>query len=86
MSKSNKLNRRDFVKTAGIVAATSIFAPAIVTAQAKPKRYAMVGTGHRGTGMWGKDLADNYSNEVQFVGPSVRLFVNTVNRTRARAG
>ena len=68
MSKSNKLNRRDFVKTAGIVAATTIFAPAIVTANFAPKRYAMVGTGHRGTGMWGKDLADNYANEVQFVG------------------
>lgn len=61
---SEKINRRNFVKTA----TATLFAPAIVTAQNVPKRYAIVGTGHRGTGMWGKDLVDNYSKKVQFVG------------------
>ena len=65
---SEKINRRDFVKTAGVAAASTIFAPAIVTAQAAPKRYALVGTGHRGTGMWGKDLVTKYSGELKFVG------------------
>jgi predicted dehydrogenase len=66
---SEKIKRRDFVKTATVAAAAAtLFAPAIVTAQSAPKRYAIVGTGHRGTGMWGKDLVDTYSKEVQFVG------------------
>jgi predicted dehydrogenase len=65
---SEKINRRDFVKTAGVAAAAAIFAPAVVTAQAAPKRYALVGTGHRGTGMWGKDLVTKYSGELKFVG------------------
>ncbi|MBX7170980.1 MAG: Gfo/Idh/MocA family oxidoreductase [Pyrinomonadaceae bacterium] len=65
---SKKINRRNFVKTAAVAASATLFAPAIVSANAAPKRYAIVGTGHRGTGMWGKDLADNYKNELQFVG------------------
>ncbi|HVE60580.1 MAG TPA: Gfo/Idh/MocA family oxidoreductase, partial [Chitinophagaceae bacterium] len=32
------------------------------------KRIAMVGTGHRGTGFWGKTVVDNYSDIVEFVG------------------
>ena len=32
------------------------------------RRYAMVGTGHRGTGMWGKDIFERYANEIEFVG------------------
>ena len=28
----------------------------------------MVGTGHRGTGMWGKDVVDSYSEYAEFVG------------------
>lgn len=34
----------------------------------KKKRYAMVGTGHRGTGMWGVDVLKEYSQYVEFVG------------------
>jgi predicted dehydrogenase len=34
----------------------------------KKRRYAIVGTGHRATGMWGKDLAQKYSENVEFVG------------------
>ena len=32
------------------------------------KRLAIIGTGHRGTGFWGKTLVDNYSEVVEFVG------------------
>ena len=69
MSESNPINRRDFVKSAGIAAATVLLSDTLPTsAQTTKKRYAMVGTGHRGTGMWGKDVATNYANEVEFVG------------------
>lgn len=34
------------------------------------KRIALVGTGVRGTGLWGKNLFDNYSDHVEFVGLS----------------
>ena len=64
------INRRDFVKATGVAAAGALIAgsaPAMVTSLAR-RRYAMVGTGHRGTGMWGKDIFDRYSNEVEFVG------------------
>lgn len=77
---SKKTGRREFVKSAGTAAAAVIFAPAIVTAQAAPKRYALVGTGHRGTGMWGKDLVAKYANEVKFVG------LCDTNRKRVEAG
>ncbi|MBL0131732.1 MAG: Gfo/Idh/MocA family oxidoreductase [Chitinophagaceae bacterium] len=31
-------------------------------------KLAQVGTGHRGTGFWGKDLLDNFGERVEFVG------------------
>src|SRR5688572_16733533 len=65
------VDRRDFVKTAGTAAAAVLlgahFAPAAVTRLGR-KRYAIVGTGHRATGMWGKDLAERYKDQVEFVG------------------
>ena len=75
-----KINRRDFVKTATVAATATLFAPAIVTAQADPKRYALIGTGHRGTGMWGKDLVTNYAKELKFVG------LCDINPKRVEAG
>ena len=77
---SEKMKRRDFVKTAGIAATAALFAPAIVTAQTPPKRYALIGTGHRGTGMWGKDLVAKYANELKFVG------LCDINPKRVEAG
>ena len=66
----NSINRRDFVIATGSAAAGILIA-GVVPATARPlarKRYAIVGTGHRATGMWGKDLAERYSNEIEFVG------------------
>ena len=70
MTEQNSINRRDFVKSAGIAAASVLLANALpVSAQTnKKRRYAIVGTGHRATGMWGVDLARRYSNEIEFVG------------------
>ena len=68
--KVDGLNRRDFVRVTGAAAASVLLAGtalATVTPLTR-KRLAMVGTGHRGTGMWGKDIFDRYSNEVEFVG------------------
>jgi hypothetical protein len=67
MSDKRSINRREFVKASGVAAASAVLAgslsAAIVTPLAR-KRYAMVGTGHRGTGMWGKDIFERYSNEI----------------------
>jgi len=70
MDKKNVMDRRDFVKATGTAAAGILLASS-VAATATPlarKRFAMVGTGHRGTGMWGKDIFERYSNEIEFVG------------------
>jgi predicted dehydrogenase len=70
MSESNFLTRREFVKTAGTVAAASLVGvkPALSTAQGGRRRYAIVGTGDRATSMWGKDLAQRYGDVLEFVG------------------
>lgn len=82
MTTPKIIDRRNFVKTAGVAAASLALAgsiPASVTPLAR-RRYAMVGTGHRGTGMWGKDIATKYSNEIEFVG------LCDINGKRAEAG
>ncbi|MDQ3797821.1 MAG: Gfo/Idh/MocA family oxidoreductase [Acidobacteriota bacterium] len=71
MSEQNSINRRDFVKSAGLAAASVLLSSAShVSAQQAggKRRYAIVGTGHRATGMWGRDLAQKYADEVEFVG------------------
>ena len=77
-----KIDRRDFVKTVGTAAAGVLVAGAIpVSARTNARRrYAIVGTGHRATGMWGKDLAARYSAELEFVGLCDK------NAKRAEAG
>ena len=55
---SEPISRRDFVKTAA--AATSLLAidnPAFSQQAARKRRYAIVGTGDRATGMWGRPVA-----------------------------
>ena len=62
------INRRDFVKTAA--AATSYLAldaPGFAQT-ARKRRYAIVGTGDRGTGMWGRPVAAGYADVLEFVG------------------
>lgn len=80
---SEQVDRRDFVKVAGTAAAGVLLGaralPAMVTPLAR-KRFAIVGTGHRATGMWGKDLADKYNDVVEFVG------LCDINHKRVEAG
>ena len=76
-----RIDRRDFAKTAGAAAAgVWIGSAARVSANNARRRYAIVGTGHRATGMWGKDLATRYSAELEFVGLCDK------NAKRAEAG
>src|SRR6187401_3163855 len=70
MKNANGIDRRGFVKATGTAAAGALLAGSLpVTAKSLArKRFAIIGTGHRATGMWGKDLAERYKNEVEFVG------------------
>jgi predicted dehydrogenase len=59
------ITRREFVKTA-TVAAAGLSLPAGALAQNK-RRYAILGTGHRGTGMWGTQVLERYADRVDLV-------------------
>jgi predicted dehydrogenase len=64
---TSPVSRRDFVRTA---AATSLLAmaPPIAATGAAKRRYALVGTGERACGMWGRDLVQRYGDVVEFAG------------------
>ncbi len=64
------LNRRDFLQQATL-AATGIALstiPDVLGATAPKRKVAMVGTGHRGTGMWGTPVVHEFSDVIEFVG------------------
>src|SRR6476620_9171290 len=61
------MDRRTFVKQSGTLAAGAYLAPQLVTKTTK-KKLAMVGTGHRGEGMWGTPVISEFANQVEFVG------------------
>ena len=70
---NKNLPRRNFLKnTSTLVAGGLLLSPEIIKAagnfSATKKRFAIVGTGHRGSGMWGEDLIKTYSNSIEFVG------------------
>lgn len=65
------MKRRDFLTTtAGVTAGASMLSGPVGAAVAsqKKKRLAMVGTGVRGIGFWGKRVVNNYGDIVEFVG------------------
>ena len=70
MSESKNLTRRDFVKTAGTAAAASLVLTnsALASVSGPRRRYAIVGTGDRGSGMWGRQLIQKYSDVIEIVG------------------
>ena len=69
MSNQNLVTRREFVKTAGgAVAATSLLgADRVAQVQGRKRRYAIIGTGERATGMWGR-RPERYPDMLEFVG------------------
>jgi len=72
--EKKKQGRRSFIGTAGAAALTTTALPFIktTTARAQSKngklKVALVGTGSRGSTMWGKTVTDDYGDVVEFVG------------------
>jgi predicted dehydrogenase len=65
------VTRREFVSTATGAAVGTILAASSPSLRAQAKRrYAIVGTGVRGIGMWGTPVARRYADSVEFVGLS----------------
>jgi predicted dehydrogenase len=64
------MERRTFTQLAGTALAGSLLTTnSLATALAgKKKRVAMVGTGHRGLGMWGVEVLKEHSGNMEFVG------------------
>jgi predicted dehydrogenase len=69
MSEIETTSRREFVKAAGTAAVGASLFPADAFAQSSARRrYAIVGTGDRASGMWGRDLVKRYPDLLEFVG------------------
>ena len=65
----SQFNRREFMKTAGAAAAAFTIKPdGKLFAAGTAKRVALVGTGIRGTGFWGRNLKEKYSGILEFAG------------------
>jgi predicted dehydrogenase len=61
-------SRRAFIAATGAVTAAAVLPGGALAQGAAKRRYALVGTGHRGTGMWGRSVVERYSDIVDFVG------------------
>lgn len=74
MENDNSLTRRNFIATSGTALVSAMVASPFETTSAHPlpaetkKRVAIVGTGGRALGMWSKEVRDDYSDKVEFVG------------------
>lgn len=62
---THKLSRRDFIAA---TSASALFASSPILGAGNKRRVALVGTGIRGTGFWGKHLNDNYGDVIKYVG------------------
>ena len=64
------MQRRKFLQNTGTVVAGTLLSQTILGSPlgAGKKRVAMVGTGDRGTSMWGKDVIAEFGDIVEFVG------------------
>lgn len=65
--------RREFITSSGKVIAASMLATSAMGSYAgssngRKKRIALVGTGIRGVRFWGRDLAEQFGDSVEFVG------------------
>ena len=77
MNTNQNISRRNFLAKSGAVIAGSAFinplqgVHAAVTTPAQPAaklKLAMIGTGSRGSSMWGRDLTRRYPDRIEFVG------------------
>ena len=64
------MKRREFTAQSALVMSGSLLLPGLVSKAVTPtkKRIAMVGTGIRGITFWGKNVQDNYTDSIEFVG------------------
>ena len=64
------MHRRKFIHHTGAAVAATLLSDSLLanTLALPKKKIAMVGTGHRGTSMWGIDVIKDYGNEIEFVG------------------
>ena len=60
--------RRNFLQQSGAALAGSIVAPSMLDLSVAKKKVAMVGTGHRGLGMWGIPVLKEFKDQIEFVG------------------
>ena len=77
---SNHFTRRKFLATTSLLAGSSLLSTnanplnledPLISEQFKRNkklRVALIGTGSRGAGMWGRDVLKNYADQVEFVG------------------
>ena len=68
MTTSEGVTRREFVSVVGGAAVGAAVAGSPALAAQKKRRYAIVGTGVRAVGMWGRPVAQEYGDVVEFVG------------------
>src|SRR5258708_13143340 len=73
MADTKSASRREFVRVTGAAAVAASLAPLGIAdfgSRAAPakRRYAIAGTGDRGSGMWGRDLVRRYPDLLEFVG------------------
>lgn len=66
------INRREFITKSTLLAGGLMTAPSIAKSKGligdKKVRIALVGTGIRGIGFWGRTIVENYSDLIEFVG------------------
>jgi predicted dehydrogenase len=80
MNEPRPFSRRDFVATTGSAVLATASGLAQAQTPSKKRRCAMVGTGHRGTSMWGAELLQRHADAVEFVG------LCDINPLRVEAG
>ncbi|RPI02659.1 MAG: gfo/Idh/MocA family oxidoreductase [Ignavibacteriae bacterium] len=73
MKPEYTMSRREFVASttkaaAGAVLINQLPASLIASTGGNKRRLAMIGTGHRGSGMWGTSVVKDYGDYVEFVG------------------
>ena len=62
------IDRRDFLQQSSLAAGSLLLPNEIMKKSLPKKKLAMVGTGSRGPGTWGKPILQNYGDTVEFVG------------------
>ena len=69
-SQENNLNRRAFLQQSSLASAGLLMATLSETLgnTTTKRKVAMVGTGHRGTGMWGTPVVKEFGDVIEFVG------------------